>query len=383
MPWLFESPLTVITRPESPSIEAAGCRIDLSEITSDIGVPVLKFRPKSPGVVSTSMCQKRSGFERSKVSRIGQTIVAGSATPLEDYEAAGLAFANGVYTGSIDIAGGAAGATLTIDILADTLVEGSETFAVNITSVSGAGATVADGSATVTILDDDMSTSGSVVYRWNAGNANVSATDDGPDWLHTGLTIVNGPTSIADGRFNVINSLDASVPSTTPIGIYSQVEYKNGNFGLEYGDGTLESGLYAVRLYMGDGYFGTNDPGERLFDVEVEGELFLDDIDLVATLGHQVGGMFEWQGQITDGTLDIDFTKLVDNPLINAVEILRLDGAPPPPPPLAVSVLDATVGEEDGSVTVTFETDQAVPAGEDSCICSCVAPAISRCGAGN
>ena len=74
-------------------------------------------------------------------------IAAGSATPAQDYQAAGLAFANGVYSGSVQIAGGATTATVPVSILGDTAVEGNETFAVNITSVSGAGATLADGGA--------------------------------------------------------------------------------------------------------------------------------------------------------------------------------------------------------------------------------------------
>jgi hypothetical protein len=34
--------------------------------------------------------------------------------------------------------------------------------------------------------------------------------------------------------------------------------------------------------------------------------------------------MLEWQGQVTDGTIDIGFLHGVENPLINGVEILAL-----------------------------------------------------------
>jgi hypothetical protein len=95
--------------------------------------------------------------------------------------------------------------------------------------------------------------------------------------------------------------------------------------GLELGDGALADGRYAVRLHMGDGFVWTDGPGERVFDVEVEGELAFDDLDLSGTLGHRTGGVFEWRGAVTDGTVDIDFAHGVQNPLINAVEIVRLD----------------------------------------------------------
>jgi hypothetical protein len=75
---------------------------------------------------------------------------------------------------------------------------------------------------------------------------------------------------------------------------------------------------------MGNGWSGADDPGERVFDVSVEGELFLDDLDLAAELGHLTGGMFEWRGAVEDGTVEIDFDHVVQNPLINAVEIIRL-----------------------------------------------------------
>ena len=76
---------------------------------------------------------------------------------------------------------------------------------------------------------------------------------------------------------------------------------------------------------MGNGWSGTNDPGERVFDVKVENQLFLDDLDLAKTPGHLVGGMFEWRGAVSDGTIDIDFAHVIENPLINGVEIIRLD----------------------------------------------------------
>ena len=34
--------------------------------------------------------------------------------------------------------------------------------------------------------------------------------------------------------------------------------------------------------------------------------------------------MFQWQGTVDDGTVDIDFGHVVENPLINGVEIIHL-----------------------------------------------------------
>jgi hypothetical protein len=67
---------SVSTKDTSENSEATSS----AQTPTDIGVPDLKFRPNSSGVVFTSMCQKRRGFVRSSVSRIGQMAVAGKAT---------------------------------------------------------------------------------------------------------------------------------------------------------------------------------------------------------------------------------------------------------------------------------------------------------------
>ena len=169
-----------------------------------------------------------------------------------------------------------------------------------------------------------------VVYRWNAGTKTVAATDGGPAWAADAGAVAGGAAVVTHP-----DPLEVSLPRT-PAGLFAQEYYgksKVSPMGLEFGDGKLASGTYAVRLFMGDGYAGTDGRGERVFDVKVENKLFLDNLDLSATLGHRVGGMFEWRGTVGDGTIDIDFVHGVQNPLINGVEIVRLDGAGAPPPP--------------------------------------------------
>ena len=70
---------------------------------------------------------------------------------------------------------------------------------------------------------------------------------------------------------------------------------------------------------MGNSYAGTSAPGQRQFDVTIEGALAFDNVDLVARFGQRVGGMLEWQGAVTDGTI-IDFRHVIENPLIHGVE---------------------------------------------------------------
>jgi large repetitive protein len=75
-----------------------------------------------------------------------------------------------------------------------------------------------------------------------------------------------------------------------------------------------------VNLYMGNQCECTNTAGARLFDVLIDGNLVLDNLDLTGTYGHQVGHLFQFE-IISDGTIDVDFVNVVENPLLNALEI--------------------------------------------------------------
>ncbi|MBE9636655.1 malectin domain-containing carbohydrate-binding protein [Salipiger mangrovisoli] len=197
--------------------------------------------------------------------------------------------------------------------------------------------------------------SGEVVHRWVAGNADVAATDGGMDWSSDTSVIVAGTTSVT--TFN-ITTLDSSVPSSTPVGVFTQERWARPT-----GDGmqfefAVDPGSYAIRLYMGNGYAGTDQPGERIFDVSIEGALFLNDFDIVSAFGSGVGGMMQWTGVIDDGIADIDFAAVLQNPLINGIEIVAIDAVEEGP---SISVADSVVAEGEGAVTVAISASNYVP----------------------
>ena len=206
--------------------------------------------------------------------------------------------------------------------------------------------------------------SDTVLYRVNAGGTEIAAVDGGIAW--SADTVANNSPFLADAGSNTTASFSAvepgtTIPDTVPGTIYDTERWdSSGGSEMQWAFDVAQEGLYEVRLYMGNGYSGTNDPGERVFDVAVEGSIpaEFDNIDLVQQFGHQIGGVISSSATITDGTLDLEFLHDVENPLINGIEIVHLsdDGTIPPP----------TTGEGVLSVTANSDNVQASNFGNNS-----------------
>src|SRR3954466_11214361 len=87
-----------------------------------------------------------------------------------------------------------------------------------------------------------------------------------------------------------------------------------------------------VRLYFSNGCGCTASAGQRTFDVSLDGAKVLDNYDIVADVGNQVGTMKSYD-IVSDGNVDIDFSHVVENPLVNGIEII--DNSIPAPGPAA------------------------------------------------
>ena len=121
---------------------------------------------------------------------------AGAATVSVAYATAnGTAAAPGDYasaTGTLSFAPGVTTRTIAVQVVGDTAVESAETFAVNLSAPTNA--TIADGSATGTIVDDDSAGGGTpvtVTYAIGAG---------GDDVNEEGTTFAPGSTGVWIGN---------------------------------------------------------------------------------------------------------------------------------------------------------------------------------------
>lgn len=184
-----------------------------------------------------------------------------------------------------------------------------------------------DDTFTVTVTDGPI-----VLYRVNSGGPQIPAIDGGFAW-EGDTPPGNGSQYLSvTGSNQAYNStnipVDGSVDQgTTPMDIYATERYDSasGAPNLTYSFPVSQSGNYEVRLYMANSFPGTSDPGERVFDVQIEGFILplLDNVDLSDTYGHLTGTVVSHTLKVTDGAVDINFLHVgPENPLINAIEIL-------------------------------------------------------------
>lgn len=84
----------------------------------------------------------------------------------------------------------------------------------------------------------------------------------------------------------------------------------------------LPPGKYTVKLHFAETYEGIYGAGERIFSFKVEDREFKD-FDVWKKAGGALRAHVETVDvEVTDGSLDLTFTPQVENPQINALEII-------------------------------------------------------------
>jgi hypothetical protein len=209
-------------------------------------------------------------------------------------------------------------------------------YTVRATVVRGAEAVSTD---FLWVVSEAPTTTG-VHYRINASGGLVAATDGGPDW-----SAGTGGNGFQDGGFYTVSAgriggdngdveyglRDGSIPSTMDMATYQ------GLFRNERWDpGTapemsyvfpVPNGRYRVNVFLMNYCSCTDQVGERVFSIAMEGNVLERDMDLVARYGHRSGGMVSHEVEVSDGELSVTFLHGVENPLVNAIEIFGVEEA--------------------------------------------------------
>ncbi len=156
---------------------------------------------------------------------------------------------------------------------------------------------------------------GSFALRVNAGGT-VYTDGQGNSWQAD-----RAYTSGSWGFYGPDNTVDRgtgyAISATPNDRIYQTERYGLGGYRFD-----LPNGTYTVTLHFAETYSGITGLGQRVFDVSVEGQLRLDNLDIYAEAGHSTALTRTISNvNIQDGQLEIAFTPSVENPEINGIQI--------------------------------------------------------------
>ena len=96
------------------------------------------------------------------------------------------------------------------------------------------------------------------------------------------------------------------MPSEVPLALFQSERYDTSSSPEMQWNFPVSNGNYEVRLYFAENYSGTGSPGQRVFDVALEGAIALDDYDVVADAGAMFVGVMQSlsRSTVTDELLD-------------------------------------------------------------------------------
>lgn len=124
---------------------------------------------------------------------------------------------------------------------------------------------------------------------------------------------------------------DIGVAGTDDDGLYLTQRSGSGpgkRRGFEYAIPVDGEGVYLVRLYFAEPYWGApggpeGEEGRRVFSVTGEGEELLEDFDVYAEAGAQTALVKQTELEVTDGELNLRFIASEGEPIVAAIEVLQ------------------------------------------------------------
>lgn len=191
----------------------------------------------------------------------------------------------------------------------------------------------------LTVLNTPENT---VIYRVNAGD--WQPVDDAPvawmedSYLHPSPYITFGSYS-TQAHYITTNATDA------PDAIFNRSRVC-GNAAIIW-DFPVANGNYTIDFYFAETYFDLS--GSRIFDVLVEGEPKLVNLDIFSEAGRNTPLQKTVTSQVTDGNLTIFFKRKLGNPMVAGIAI-TYNGE-----------IDATSSPELEAISSVAANDQLIP----------------------
>ena len=223
-----------------------------------------------------------------------------------------------------------------------------------------------------------------IVLRINAFGPEVAATDgSGVNWLADLKDVSGTPANENSEYLNLVSTDPAqdrgdeptagytgsigAIPAGVPETVLNTARSSNAAFSYDIPVGDIGGpGTFRVNLYFAELFVGNQTAGDRVFDIGVEGDLATgDNFDPSVPNGGGDLRVLSYEVTVGDSVLNIDFAQELaanggaDNPIINAIEIVRL-GAPTPDetPPTAAITLTGPV-DADAALGVSVALSDA------------------------
>jgi PKD repeat protein len=168
-----------------------------------------------------------------------------------------------------------------------------------------------------------------VLYRVNAGGPALPSADDGPDWeSDTATTSPYRNSGSNRAGWPSIHYLEPEVPAEdfdrVPLEVFATERWDPSSGEEMTWSFPVAAGTpIQVRLYFANQCPCTDEPGDRVFDVDVEGTEAIDELDMTDDHGHQTAIAYSFD-IVSDGAIDVVLRHVVENPLINGIEIVQV-----------------------------------------------------------
>ncbi len=170
----------------------------------------------------------------------------------------------------------------------------------------------------LTINYDPTTTAPNALFRIDAGSASSYTDTAGQVWAAdvntSNYTVTSGDSS----------TFANAISGTSNDPLYQSFRYDGSPSSPLDFNFTVANGTYEVRLHFAETWSGITAAGQRVFDVLVEGETALNDLDVFAEAGPNAALVKTIQTPVTDGLLTIGLRNVVQNPFISGIEIYQL-----------------------------------------------------------
>ena len=113
------------------------------------------------------------------------------------------------------------------------------------------------------------------------------------------------------------------IDNTANVKLFLNERYEEYEFDYQF---PVTNGKYMVKFYFAETYDGISDAGQRVFSIDLEGKQAFMDIDPLKLSSYHYNVITKTsEVEVKDGLLSISLIPNIQNPMINAIEIIQLE----------------------------------------------------------